>query len=240
MNRFTTNITKIRVNPKLAKKTSDISIIILSAGVGLRIKSYEPRSMLKIKNRTLLEHQIDILNSAFDTPEIICVVGYDAQKIIKKNYNVRIIENQLYETTNAAESLRLAFNNTLSDNILFLHGDLLFNKETLNVKYNKSFVLVDTNKRFDHREVGVTISTDTNKASIFSYGLNTKWCQIAYMTGKETKIAKNLFQKFELAHKKMLCFELLNDMINTGASFECYEPNNMSITEIDRIKDVET
>lgn len=240
MNRFTTNITKIRVNPKLAKKTSDISIIILSAGVGLRIKSYEPRSMLKIKNRTLLEHQIDILNSAFDTPEIICVVGYDAQKIIKKNYNVRIIENQLYETTNAAESLRLAFNNTLSDNILFLHGDLLFNKETLNVKYNKSFVLVDTNKRFDNREVGVTISTDTNKASIFSYGLNTKWCQIAYMTGKETKIAKNLFQKFELAHKKMLCFELLNDMINTGASFECYEPNNMSITEIDRIKDVET
>jgi CTP:phosphocholine cytidylyltransferase-like protein len=239
MNRFTTNITKIRINPKTSKKTSNISIIMLCAGVGLRIKSYEPRSILKIKNKTLLEHQIDILNTVFDCPEIICVVGYDAQKIIKKNYNVRIVENQLYETTNAAESLRLAFNNTLNDNILFLHGDLFFNKETFNVKYNKSFILVDSNKRFNNSEVGVTICSDTNKASILSYGLNTKWCQIAYLTGKETKIAKNLFQKFETTHKKMLCFELLNEMITSGACFECHEPNNMSITEIDRIKDID-
>lgn len=239
MSRFTTNITKIRVNPKSKKKTDNISIIMLCAGVGLRIKSYEPRSMLKIHNKTLLEHQLEILTSVFDTPEIICVIGYDAQKIIKKNYEVRIVENQLHETTNAAESLRLAFNNTLNDNILFLHGDLLFNKETFNVKYDKSFILVDSLKRFDSREVGVTISSENNNASIFSYGLNTKWCQIAYLTGKETKIARNLFQKFELPHKKMLCFELLNDMINIGASFECYEPLNMSITEIDRIKDIE-
>ena len=36
----------------------------------------------------------------------------------------------------------------------------------------------------------------------------------------------------------MLSFEILNKMIAMGAVFRCYEPENMSILEIDRIKDL--
>ena len=36
----------------------------------------------------------------------------------------------------------------------------------------------------------------------------------------------------------MLSFEILNKMISMGAIFKCYEPKNMSILEIDRIKDL--
>ena len=237
MSRFVTNITNGK-KTKSKPQNIDIAVAILSAGIGSRIKSYEPRSMLRIGDKTLIEHQIDTINNCFDTPEIIGVIGYDSQKVIRKCANIRIVENQLYETTNASESLRLAFNNTVRSGFLFMHGDLLFNDYTLqNLDYSKSFVLVDSVNRIDTKEVGITISQN-KKASIFSYGLQTKWCQIAYMTGKELKIARNIFNRFEDHHKKMLSFEVLNKMIELGASFCCHEPKQMNIVEIDRIKDV--
>lgn len=238
MTRFTTNITKPK-KIKAKKPPKQISIAILAAGIGSRIKSYEPRSMLKIKGKTLMEHQINTIRECFDDPDIISVIGYDAQKVIRKfNDEIRIIENQLYETTNASESIRLAFNSTNKSSFLFIHGDLLFNKETLlDLDYGKSFVIVDTKQRMDNKEVGLTV-INNQKASIFSYGLNTKWCQIAFFTGEEINIAKNIFNKFEDYHKKMLSFEILNQMLNMGASFNCYEPSGMKILEIDRIKDI--
>jgi choline kinase len=239
MSRFVTNITTSNKN-KTKPHNVDITVAILSAGIGSRIKSYEPRSMLRIGDMTLLEHQISTINNCFNNPEIIGVIGYDSQKIIKRINNIRIIENQLYETTNASESLRLAFNNTTKGAFLFMHGDLLFNNETLqNLDYSKSFVIVDNMKKIGNKEVGITISS-SKKASIFSYGLETKWCQIAYLTGKEIKIARNIFNRFEQHNKKMLSFEILNKMIEMGASFSCHEPKQMEIIEIDRIKDVTT
>lgn len=233
--RFTTKITS---TTKSHNNISDTVIAILGAGIGSRIKSHEPRSLIKIGNKTLLEHQLCTLRECFETPEIIAVVGCKAEKVIKKiRGNVRIVENQIHETTNTSESIRLAFNNSLKGNFLFIHGDLYFNTSTLkNVDYSKSFVIVDNKKMIHDKEVGLTIHN--NAATIFSYGLPTKWCQIAYITGRELKILKNIFNKFDTTQKKMLSFEILNKMISMGAIFKCYEPKNMSILEIDRIKDL--
>lgn len=235
MSRFTT---KIMGPEKSYKNMADTAVAILGAGVGSRIKSYEPRSLIKINNKTLLEHQISAVSECFEAPEIIIVVGCRAERVIKKiRGSVRIVENQLHETTNTSESIRLAFNNSVKNNFLFMHGDLYFNASTLkNVDYNKSFVIIDNKNMINDKEVGVTVCNQT--ATIFSYGLSTKWCQMAYITGKELRILKNIFNKFDNTHKKMLSFEILNKMISMGATFKCYEPENMSILEIDRIKDL--
>ena len=237
MSRFTTKITAAG---KSYHNMADTTVAILGAGIGSRIKSYEPRSLIKIGTKTLLEHQISAISNCFESPEIITVVGCRAERVIKKvRGNVRIVENQLYETTNTSESIRLAFNNSLKSNFLFMHGDLYFNSHTLkNVDYDRSFVIVDNKNMIGSKEVGLTIHNGS--ATIFSYGLPTKWCQIAYITGKEYKILKSIFNKFDSTHKKMLSFEILNKMISMGAVFKCYEPDNMSILEIDRIKDLNT
>jgi hypothetical protein len=230
---YTTDIKKGQ--NKKNKSPNHVCVAILAAGVGSRIKSYEPRSLLKIRDKTLIEHQLAVINSHFEDPEIICVVGYDSQRVIKKVKNAaRIVENQIYDTTNTSESLRLAINNTHKNGVLFLHGDLLFNSETLNLDYSKSFILIDNKNQIEKKEVGVTINNQI--ASIFSYGLECKWCQIAYITGKELRIARQLFSKFEAQHKKLLSFEILNNIISHGGVFQCYEPEEMRIIEIDKVR----
>lgn len=217
---------------------SGITVAILSAGSGARIKSYEPRSLIKIGNRSLIEHQIFVVNNCLHMPEIIGVFGCYASKICKKlRGKLRIVENQIYNNTNTSESLRLAFNNTLNTDFLFFHGDLYFNQHALRkLDYSKSFILVDTKKQMLDKEVGVTVCD--KRATILSYGLPTKWCQIAYITGKEHKILKSIFNKFQVINKKLLSFEILNMMIDMGAVFHCYEPKGMSILEIDCMKDL--
>lgn len=228
--------TNIKGKKNNSPKPKDICVSILSAGVGARIKSYEPRSLLKIRERALIDHQITAINGYINDPEIICVIGYEAQRVIKRvKDNARIVENQLFDSTNNSESMRLALNNTHKSGILFIHGDLLFNSETLMADYNKSFVIIDTNNQMEKKEVGLTID-DSGCVSIFSYGLECKWGQIVYITGKELRLAKQIFSRFEPQHKKMLSFEILNKIIEQGGSFKCYEPEGMKILEIDKIR----
>ena len=235
MGRFTRQIT---ASIKADNNKNDMTIIILSAGIGGRIKSNEPRSLIKIGTKTLIEHQIDVINNNIDNQEIIGVFGYAIEKIIKKiSGKLRVVENQVYNETNNSESLRLAVNNTNKKNILFFHGDLYFNDKVLsNLNFKKSFLLVDNKGMIKPKEIGVTIQN--NKATMLSYGLPTKWCQLAFITGKELKILKNILYKLQGSQKKLLSFEIINNMISMWSNFECYEPKDMSIIEIDCIKDL--
>ena len=138
--------------------------------------------MIKIGSQTLIEHQVSIIRQCFNFPEIIGVVGYEADRVIKKmRGKIRIVENQDYTQTNNSESIRLAFNNTTKKNFLFIHGDLYFNEATLrNLDYSRSFIIVDDQNRFLDKEVGVT--TQNEVATVLSYGLPLKWGQIAYLS----------------------------------------------------------
>jgi len=232
MPRNTTNIKKKRI------KNQRISIAILAAGTGSKIRSYEPRSLLKTAEGTLLDHQIKLLNNVFDRPDIITVVGCHANRVIRRfRGRTRIVENQIFSDTNASESLRLAFNNMDNEHFMFFHGDLLFNTNAIDVDYGKSFVIIDSSGQFKDQEVGIT--KINNNLSIMSYGLKEKWAQIAYFTGKEYSILKSIFQKFQESDKKQLSFEIINKIITMGGSFACYEPKGMKILEIDRIKDIQ-
>ena len=222
---------------KIKKDSITTTVGILSAGVGNRIKSNEPRSLLKVGSKTLLEHQISVLNNVFSQPEIIVGLGVEANKIIKKlGFSVRYVENQLYEITGSAETMRLILNNSDADNILFFHGDLYFGQDLLqDLDYGKSFVLA-SHQVMQDREVGVT--KVKNKATIFSHGLDLKWCQVIYLCGKELKLLRQAFIKHSEDVKKMLTFEVLNLIINKGGNIRVIEPDKISILEIDCMKDL--
>ena len=235
---MTRNVRKIK---KIALAGEEkISFIILAAGSGKKIKSYEPRSLLKTKHgSTIIENQVSNVVSSFRRVEVIAVIGCHASKIVKKhksNTNLRFVENQLHASTNSSESLRLGLNNSLGENVIFCHGDIVFNTKTLNLPYSKSFIIVDSKGMINKDEIGVT--KVKGKASILSYGLSLKWAQIAFFTGKELRLLNSIMNKFEEKDKKKLSFEIINEIISLGGRFDCLEPEGMQIKEIDRIKDI--
>tara|TARA_R110000824_G_scaffold379455_1_gene571437 strand:- start:898 stop:1608 length:711 start_codon:yes stop_codon:yes gene_type:complete len=227
-----------RFTQKIKDEPLSASIGILSAGMGSRIKSYEPRALLKIGPKFLLQHQLDVMHSVFDKPEIVVGIGVESNRILKKfPSKIRFIENQLYDTTGPFETLRLIVNNITGNSILFFHGDLYFDARTIeSADFSRSFIVVDNKNKMRDKEVGVTTVND--KASILSYGLDTKWCQIAFLTGKEFAILRQICSKTTYETKTLLAFEAINSIIGRGGTIKVYEPDNMSIVEIDCMKDI--
>jgi choline kinase len=231
---YNKSVTTIKKN----QKSDKIGFAILSAGLGARIKTYEPRSLIKINGKTLIERQIAAINNNFNDPEIIGVFGPGINKISKAMLGkIRIVENQNYESTNNSESLRLAINNCLTKSVMFFHGDILFTNGIFeSLDFSKSFILYEDRGMIDEKEIGVTVIK--NNATILSYGLEDKWCQIAFLQKKELKILRSIFSNFSKHDKKMLTFEVINKIIELGGSFQAKKLNRAKIVEIDCIKDI--
>lgn len=230
MSRFTRKIK--------AKNQPAVQVIILAAGAGARTRSYEPRCLLKYNGKSLLDHQLLAIQSNLLKYEVSIVAGIEANKIIKKiDKSVRFIENQMHESSNNGESLRLGINNSLLDNILFFHGDLVFYEKIFsNVDFSKSFILVDSSGQILEKEVGITSVND--KLTVMSYDLPVKWCQIAYFNKNETEILRKLLVKQDFETRHLLTFEIINKMLELGADIECVDINTNFIKEIDSLKDI--
>jgi choline kinase len=223
---------------KIKRGSLTTGVALLSAGLGNRIRSNEPRSLIKIGGKCLLELQLEALSSMFSEPNILVGIGVESQKIVKKFIGrVRLVENQLYKTTGPFETLRLLVNSSTDDSLLVIHGDLYFNSNILDgADFSKSFVVSDTTGSILEREVGIT--SVNNKASILSYGLKDKWAQIAFFTGRELATLRSLCCKSNDDSKHLLTFEIINSIINKGGSFKVHKPDKTFIVEIDCMKDI--
>ncbi len=102
--------------------------IILAAGIGSRLKEYTenlPKGMIVVKNKTLIERQIDIFKQA-NINDIIIIKGYKSEKI---NYpNVKYFYNDQYRETNMIESLMCAASE-FNDDLIVTYADLIYTKE---------------------------------------------------------------------------------------------------------------
>ena len=223
---------------KIKRGSFTTGVALLCAGLGNRIRSNEPRSLIKIGGKCLLDWQLEALSSIFSKPNILVGIGVESQKILKKFMGrVRFVENQLYKTTGPFETLRLLVNSSTDDSLLVIHGDLYFNATILdNADFSKSFIVLDTSDSIAEREGGVT--TVNNKASILSYGLKEKWSQMAFFTGKELSMLRSLCCKSNDDSKHLLTFEIINSIINKGGSFKVHKPQKTFIVEIDCMKDI--
>jgi choline kinase len=230
MNRFTRKIKN--------KAQLPVQVIILAAGAGARTRSYEPRCLLKYDGKIILDLQMEIIQNRFTKSEITVVGGVEGHKIVKRiGKTARFVENQVHEDSNSGESLRLAVNNTMQDNILFLHGDLVFSSQIFDkIDMDKSALLFDKANRIEEKEVGITIVD--GKATMLSYNLPIKWCQIAYLNTNDTNLLRRLLVRSDFDTRHLLTFEIINKMIEFGSEFECIDIENNFIKEIDSLKDI--
>ncbi len=216
-----------------------LTLIIPSAGLGRRMKSYGPKPLIDLGNGQLvLERQLSILKQAYPDAEFVLVLGFEAEKVYRviPKY-VKVIENGIYDITNVAKSIEMAINATNPSRLLIVYGDLVFNQQTFeSMPLNESLIVVDNKQQLHETEVGVHI--ENNKVCFFSYHAPTKWAQIAYLTGKELHEYKKIAGHPD--RKRFYSFEIFNLIISHGGQFTAFEPPHMRITEIDTAKDIDT
>jgi len=211
---------------------NNITIIILAANIGYGMKSYGPKSLLNInQHETLLEYQLNLLQTSFPNSDIIVVVGFLADRLIKRcPPGIRIVENQLFETTSEVEQTRLALNCTLTDKVLIIKDNIVFNEETLYCIIKEQGCLIyDSKNQIDTFNIGLTVVG--NYATTFAYEIENKWCHIAYLTKKEIQILRTICNKRERA--KMYLHEALNLLLQRIGKIHAIEPVNMEIVKID-------
>jgi choline kinase len=229
----TRNIITLR-NKK--EKLEPLTVIIPAAGEGIRMKSYGPKPLIKIHNISILENQIKLIRSQFDNSTIILISGYESQKIINNSPKQIVhIENEKYQTTNVVKSISIGLKATITNRVLLIYGDLVFNKDTLKYPlYDNSLLFIDNSGTMTDEEVGCIIN-DKIVENIM-YDLPNKWAQIAYFTGKELDLLKILANNPN--NEKLLGFEIINEIINLGGKFMAAIPKNIKVNDIDSSKDI--
>lgn len=223
------------VNTKI-DKLEKISIIIPAAGIGTRMKSYGPKPLLHINDKSLIDHQLDVIGQKIRVPyEVILVAGYEASRVFKNTpHNIIKVENEFYQETNVVRSIGLGLHACTTENVLLIYGDLVFNPQTLDVQFDHSWLL--TNTYMPENEVGCT--TDEGYVVNLSYDLPIKWSQIGYFTKKEFKLLQNTCHKRE--NDQFFGFEIINNIISHGGKFLNISPTESKINDMDSSKDLQT
>jgi len=112
--------------------------LILNSGVGRRLRPLtkrKPKPLLMVGNNTLLGHQLDNLLSC-GIRDVVITTGPLENKVKSymrgryPNVNVSYVRNPRYRTTNYLYSMWLAIE-LIDDDIILLHGDLLFERRLL-------------------------------------------------------------------------------------------------------------
>ena len=105
--------------------------VILAAGKGTRMGIKDvPKCLLKIGNKTIIEHQIDYLRN-IGCKKILVVTGYNSNKIKNTLGNsAEYIFNKNFENSNNMYSLWEA-QNFIDDEFICIYGDLFFHRKIL-------------------------------------------------------------------------------------------------------------
>lgn len=115
---------------KIIKSRRKIKAIIVAAGHDRRIEPLNeslPKCMLEIKGKTILDRQIENLNSC-GINDIIIVKGYKQETIDIPN--VKFYLNSDFENNGIVSSLFFSENEMNSD-FIFLYSDIIFDKKIL-------------------------------------------------------------------------------------------------------------
>lgn len=109
--------------------------IILAAGVGSRLRPLtdsKPKCLVKINGKSILQHQIDALRGQKEIGQLSIVTGYRGDMLqsemgdMNLEFDVNLVHNEEYDTTNNMFSLSLALERMPSnESLLLMNGDVI-------------------------------------------------------------------------------------------------------------------
>jgi L-glutamine-phosphate cytidylyltransferase len=222
-----------------------MQLIILAAGIGSRLgnlTSKIPKSLIKIRQKSLIEFQINQFRS-HKIKKIIIVTGFGS-KIIKKQLGNKIdyIFNKKFRTTNNMYSLWMARRFLKKEDTIITFADLIMSKHIIKKIINSKHsinVAIDTS-----RILKGTMTVKVKKNNLINIGKKNELSPDGNFIGiskiKKNKI--NLFQKalIKIANKKKKEYytEVFNYLIDIKKNIKAIDIKRNFWKEVDTKKDL--
>jgi len=230
--------------PKFTNK--DISVVILAAGFGLRLKNNKPKALVVVDgDKTILDYQLEKLSKYISMDSISVVIGYKKELVMERHSELTFIYNERYSTTNTAKSLLKALKKVKRGDVLWLNGDVVFDEKvipkiiTKSISSNKSCVLVD-NKRCGEEEVKYDVEKTGDISLLSKEVKNGKGEALGINLVLEEDIP-NLIKNLEKVMDQDYFEKALENMIiNEGTKFAPVNSSGLFCQEIDFPEDLET
>jgi len=219
------------------KKTESYSIIIPAAGMGYRMRSYGPKALISLSiDQNIIQRQIEIIKNNFTNYEIILVVGFEADKLMKNTPDFLVkVENESYERNNVVRSIGMGLRAATTDKVLIIYGDLVFNEEAIsNLKLEQSCIVIDESGMMGKEEVGCNVYDGYIEQLVPD--MPNKWGQIGFFVNKELDLLKKISWDKNKGH--YFGFEAINEIIERGGSFRAISPAGSKIADVDSSKDL--
>ena len=151
--------------------------IILASGIGKRLRpltNKNPKSLIKINNKTIVECQINKLLK-YKIKDIVLTTGPFENKLKKflkekyKNLDITYVNNSRYDKTNYIYSLWLT-KEYINDDIILLHGDLIFDEKLLKklIAKKENLVLINKEAKIPKKDFKAVIE----KNKVIKIGVN--------------------------------------------------------------------
>jgi len=223
-------------------------VIIIAAGKGSRLGSLTknlPKTLLRINDKSMLDHQVDIYNKSGLT-DINIIVGYQNDKF--KNRCETIIHNEEYEKNNILESLFCAEKIIVGDCIIS-YSDIIFKSRivkklakdnnpitiVVDTEWKKSYIgrtmhpiseaeKVHFDNSHDLLKIGKDISLeDTDGEFIGMLKLNSEGAEIFKKFYRSAKAKYNNNNKFfsALSFRKAYITDFLSYLIYNKITVRC-------------------
>jgi choline kinase len=213
-----------------------LDIVIPAAGMGRRMRSYGPKSLVQVGGETIIARQLRVLRGLYPKGRTVVVAGFEADRLKRAvpDY-VKVVVNPLFDTTNVAYSILLGLHHTApTRSALVVYGDLVFGPELVaGLGGGASCVLVDGGAG---REQEVGLNVVGGYATHLSYGLSPKWAHVMVLAQAE----KQAFIREATNPKRLRHFgyEVLNHVIDAGGRLLARPAPAGSYVEVDTSKDI--
>ena len=213
--------------------------VILAAGVGSRLGKPHPKPLTVLSTgETIMQRQITALTKYIGADNIIIVIGFKKDLIMKEFPNELFVYNNVYDNTNTSKSLLCALNKIHNEDVLWLNGDIVFDADILKpiIDYNGSCMAVNTDSVAEEEVKYNTNSDGTIRqvSKIITDGLGE-----AVGINKITKENLNLFKKsLEICEAQDYFERGLEFSIDKGLKLFPIYISNFLCMEIDFIEDL--
>lgn len=211
--------------PKLSSKERVI-VAIIGGQRSHRMRNFGTKSNIVLPDgKTLLQHQIELVNRTWSPTEILVSAGYDADKIIGKRNGFRVIENTSWESCGEVEELRLILNCCDFDRLYVMSGDIFISGNLLSELPKDSWTL--SNYGEDDQLVGSV--SENGFLTMFSFSFTQKFLGVLHLVGNELYLLRKMINR---ERSKFALWELIEDYTKSGFKIKSVELNTGKVVKM--------